>query len=138
MATVPQAGAIAFRMKDRAPQILLVRAKKNPEHWIFPKGHIEDGETAATSAERELEEEAAITGELIDFIGDLSFQSGSDLVTVAYFLFKFLAEIKRTEDRESRWCSYEETLSLLSHPEAARLLKQAYPLMTLDARVGNE
>ena len=52
---VPQAGAIAFRIVDEAPQIMLVRAKKTPEHWIFPKGHIEAGETAEIAAARELE-----------------------------------------------------------------------------------
>jgi 8-oxo-dGTP pyrophosphatase MutT (NUDIX family) len=58
-----QAGAVVFKIVDGAPQIMLVRAKKTPEHWIFPKGHVEAGETAEIAAARELEEEAGIRGE---------------------------------------------------------------------------
>ena len=60
---VPQAGAIAFKIVDDSPLILLVRAKKTPDDWIFPKGHIELGETAEETAARELAEEAGVRAE---------------------------------------------------------------------------
>jgi bis(5'-nucleosidyl)-tetraphosphatase len=129
---VAQAGAIAFKIVDGAPFVLLVRAKKNPEHWIFPKGHIDEGETAEIAAGRELEEEAAISAELVAPAGALEFQSGKELVHVEYFLFRFRAEVERTEDREVRWCTYEEALELLSHPDAAALLRKARPQMKND------
>lgn len=129
MTIVAQAGAIAFRIVNGSPLVLLVRARKNPEHWIFPKGHIDEGETPAEAAARELEEEAAIKGELIAFIGSLEFQSGDEPVHVEYFLFRFLAEVGRTEERETRWCTYQEALTLLPHPDAAELLKKALPLI---------
>ena len=129
---VAQAGAIAFKIVEGAPSLLLVRARKNPEHWIFPKGHIDEGETAEIAASRELEEEAAISAELVAPVGALEFQSGEELVHVEYFLFRFTADIERTEDREVRWCTYEETLELLSHPDAAALLRKAHPLIKND------
>ena len=46
-AAVPQAGGIAFRGSGRDLSILLVTSKKQPGFWIFPKGHVEPGETAA-------------------------------------------------------------------------------------------
>jgi 8-oxo-dGTP pyrophosphatase MutT (NUDIX family) len=124
---VAQAGAIAFKIIDGLPFVLLVRAKKNPEHWIFPKGHIDEGETAEIAAGRELEEEAAISADLVAPAGALEFQSGNELVHVEYFLFRFRAEAERTEDREVRWCTYEEALELLSHPDAAALLRKTRP-----------
>lgn len=127
--TVAQAGAIAFKIVDGSPYVLLVRAKKNPEHWIFPKGHIDPGETAEVAARRELEEEAAIKGELVAFVGSLEFQSGDERVHVDYFAYRFLADVERTEEREVRWCTYEEALELLSHADAAALLRKARPLM---------
>jgi len=54
MARVIQAGAITMRGK----KVLIVRAKKNPLDWIFPKGHVERGESLAETACRELAEEA--------------------------------------------------------------------------------
>jgi len=42
-----------FRRRGDEMSILLVRAKKNPSIWIFPKGHIENGETPQETALRE-------------------------------------------------------------------------------------
>ena len=129
MSRIAQAGAIAFKIVNDSPLILLVRARKNPQDWIFPKGHVESGETADAAAARELEEEAGIRGERLGLIGSLDFQSGDEMVSVAYYLFRFVAEIARTEARERRWCEYDEALALLSFPDSAELLKKAYPMI---------
>ena len=80
---VPQAGAVAFKIVDDSPLILLVRAKKTPDDWIFPKGHIEIGETAEETAARELAEEAGVRGEPVGLIGPVEFRSGDEDVRVA-------------------------------------------------------
>lgn len=129
MSRIAQAGVIAFKIIDDSPLILLVRARKNPQEWIFPKGHIENGETAEAAAARELEEEAGIRGELLGLIGSLDFQSGDEMVSVAYYLFRFVGEVTRMEDREKRWCKFDEALSLLSFPDSAELLKKALPMI---------
>lgn len=129
MSGIAQAGAIAFKIVNDSPLILLVRARKNPQAWIFPKGHIESGETAEAAAARELEEEAGIRGELLGLIGSLEFQSGDEMVSVAYYLFRFVAEVARTEERETRWCDYDEALALLSFRDSAELLKKALPII---------
>jgi len=130
---VLQAGAIAFRIVAEAPQIMLVRAKKTPEHWIFPKGHIEAGETAEIAAARELEEEAGVRGELVGPVGSLEFRFREKDVSVEYYLFAFVSEVPRKEKRECRWCSYDETLTLLSHADAVELLKKA--LLMIETRM---
>jgi bis(5'-nucleosidyl)-tetraphosphatase len=129
LATIAQAGAIAFKIANESRLILLVRAKKNPQDWIFPKGHIEDGETAEVAAARELEEEAAIRGELLGLVGSLRFQFGDEMVSVAYYLFRFTAEVTQTEERDRRWCDYDEALRLLSFRDSADLLKKAFPMI---------
>jgi len=121
----PQAAAIPFKIADNAVHILLVRAKKTPNEWIFPKGHIEKGETAEAAAVRELEEEAGVRGEPLGLIGSLEFKSGDEMVDCAFYLIKFVSEAPRQEDREIRWCEYEEALNLLSHRDAAALLEKA-------------
>lgn len=134
MSRIAQAGAIAFKIVDESPLILLVRARKNPQEWIFPKGHIESGETAEAAAARELEEEAGIRGELLGLIGSLDFQSGEEMVSVVYYLFRFVAEVGRTEERETRWCKFDEALKLLSFRDSAELLKKALPMIESHSR----
>ena len=122
---VAQAGAIAFKIVDDSLLILIVRAKKTPDDWIFPKGHIEPGETPAFSAERELAEEAGVRGKLFAPVGELLFRSGHKEVHVVYYLFEFVNEVPREENREIKWCEYDEALKLLSHEGAVDLLKDA-------------
>jgi len=124
---VPQAGAIAFKIVDDSPLILLVRAKKTPDDWIFPKGHIELGETVEETAARELAEEAGVRAEPVGLVGTVEFRSGDEDVQVSYCLLIFVSEVPREEKRERRWCSYEEALKLLSHDNAVDLLRKALP-----------
>jgi 8-oxo-dGTP pyrophosphatase MutT (NUDIX family) len=126
---VVEAGAIAYKIAGAEPSILLVRAKKNPGEWIFPKGHIEQEETAERAAARELQEEAGVIGERIAYVGALEFRSGTEDVRVEYYLFKHLADVAASEERETRWCRYDEALRLLSFKDAAELLTRAFPII---------
>ena len=110
--------------------MLLVRAKKDPSVWIFPKGHIEDGESTQTTALRELREEAAVEGTIVRGLGTLQFESGVEMVRVEYFLVRYLRDVPPAESRERRWCSYDEALELLRFPSARELLQSARPWMT--------
>jgi 8-oxo-dGTP pyrophosphatase MutT (NUDIX family) len=98
---VPQAGGIAFRASGRDLSILLVTSKKQQGFWIFPKGHIEPGETAAQAGVRETEEEAGVTGELLGPVG------------------------APLDGRTIAWLPYEEALQRLSFDDTGRLLREA-------------
>lgn len=52
---VPGAGGVVF---DRAGRVLVIGSRDGV--WLFPKGHLEDGETAQDAALREVEEEAGV------------------------------------------------------------------------------
>ena len=80
---VPQAGGIAFRGSGRDLSILLVTSKKQAGFWIFPKGHIERGETAAEAGVRETEEEAGVTGDLLGPVGAPLVTTGRASVTAS-------------------------------------------------------
>ena len=41
---VLQGGAIVFREEGDRLSVLLVRSKKDPAIWVFPKGHVDPGE----------------------------------------------------------------------------------------------
>jgi 8-oxo-dGTP pyrophosphatase MutT (NUDIX family) len=130
LAEVPESGAIIARILEGDPQILLVTAKQNPAYWIFPKGHIEPGESAGEAALREAREEAGIIGSLLGCIGSLNFEVDHRPFRVDYFLVKFLSQGTSWEDRRQRWCAFDDAMKLLSFEDARGLLeKSAWPMI---------
>jgi len=125
MDAVQQAGAIAIRTRDGAVEALVVRSKKDPSAWIFPKGHIDPGESAAEAAIRELQEEAGVDGEVIKEIGMLAFQSGREFVEVTYYLTRFIRTVPPSEDRDADWLPIAEARQRLSFETARQLLDTA-------------
>lgn len=122
---IQQAGAVAYRRLPSGPVFLLVTSRRDPSKWIFPKGHIERGEDAATAAIRELAEEAGTTGRVVAPLGTLAFQSGSEGVDVLYFLVEALDEGAGQEGRQLRWLPLRDAAGLISHDDARALLDAA-------------
>jgi 8-oxo-dGTP pyrophosphatase MutT (NUDIX family) len=122
-APVPQAGGIVVRRDGDRLLVLLVRAKSDPTIWIFPKGHVEAGETEAETALRETREEAGITGRLIEPVGEpVEFHNGRNLVRVQYFLIQPTSESPETDGREKRWFPFDEAVEAVNFPEDRHLL----------------
>jgi 8-oxo-dGTP pyrophosphatase MutT (NUDIX family) len=124
---VPQAGGIVFRRERDGVSILLVRAKKDPSVWIFPKGHIEKGETPEETAVRETREEAGVKGDVVGArVGDpIEFHNGKDLVRVEYFLIEARSESGETDGRKKRWFRIDDAIAAVSFESAQRLLREA-------------
>ena len=123
---VPQAGGIAFRGSGRDLAILLVTSKKQAGYWIFPKGHIEPGETAAQAGVRETMEEAGVGGELLGPVGaPLVFDWGGRRYNVQYFLIHATSEAPASDGRAIAWLSYEDALKRLSFEDTRQLLREA-------------
>lgn len=126
---VRQAGAIAVRIAERNPEVLVVQARKDPRHWIFPKGHIERDETPEAAATRELLEETGVEGRVLGYAGTLRFDSGGEDVRVDYYLVRALREGPSGEGRRLRWCTRDEARDLLTFQDARRLLENAWPMV---------
>jgi len=127
---VEEAGGIVFRGDGRGISILLVTAKKEAGHWIFPKGHIEPGESPEVAALRETSEEAGVEGELVAPAGEpLEFTWGGTRYRVRYFLIRAGSETPRTDGRTKEWLPFEEALARLSFDDTRRLLRDARPAM---------
>jgi 8-oxo-dGTP pyrophosphatase MutT (NUDIX family) len=125
VARVNQAGAVAVRGRGSKAKVLLVAAKKSPGQWIFPKGHIEPGETPEEAAVRELREEAGVEGRIVKRLGESSFRSGKEDVTVAYFLVRFVKTVPPSERRKAEWHSFRDAWRLLTFDDARSLLDEA-------------
>ncbi len=128
MPPIRQAGAITVRDTANGPKVLLVRAKRDPRQWIFPKGHQEKGETLAETAIRELKEEGGVVGEAMKPVGVSTFRSGDENVEVTYFLVRDTGR-RKTAEREVAWRSFAAAKKLVSFEDARRLLDKAQQML---------
>ena len=110
--------------------VLIVSSKKEPGHWIFPKGHVERGETAAEAALRETEEEAGVGGVVLGPAGALEFDWNGKRYHVEYFLIRATSETSRTDGRTKVWLPFADALARLTYADTRRLLREAHPRMT--------
>jgi 8-oxo-dGTP pyrophosphatase MutT (NUDIX family) len=127
---IRQAGSIVIRTDGSEPQVLLVTAKRNPRNWIFPKGHIEKGESSEAAALRETKEEAGVVGDVIGPAGVLEYGFLGAKARVEYFLLEFKREAGPPEDgRRRTWCALDDAISRLSYKNTRRLLRKAWKQM---------
>lgn len=123
------AGIVPVRLTPQGWRLLVLRAYRN---WDFPKGRVEAGEDAITTAKRETAEETDLTdlefafGE--EFRDTLPYAGGK---IARYFIaattqenvtLSISAELGRPEHDEWRWVSFEEAEELLP-PRLALILE---------------
>jgi 8-oxo-dGTP pyrophosphatase MutT (NUDIX family) len=127
MAKFEQAGAIVVRAGKTEPRILLVTARRNPGNWIFPKGHVEAGESRKAAAVREAREEAGVKGKVIGRAGSMQFDFGGHTYHVQYFVVWTTDLGSEQEGRRLRWLRYKPALRKLTYDETRALLRKAWP-----------
>jgi 8-oxo-dGTP pyrophosphatase MutT (NUDIX family) len=125
--TIEQAGAIIAGLRRGAPAALLVTSRRNPDHWIFPKGHVEPGESLEQAALREAAEEAGIHGTLVGPAGVLSFADRERTIRVHYFVVVTNDAGTPEFGRRLRWFALEEALRHLAFDNSKALLKKVWP-----------
>lgn len=134
MPLIRQAGSIVVRLDAREPQVLLVTARRNPRNWIFPKGHIEKGESPEAAALRETREEAGVSASLIGPAGILEYGFLGAKARVEYFLVLFTREAGPPEDGRQRiWCGLDDALDRLSYKNTRKLLRKAWKQLSTSA-----
>ncbi len=68
MKKVESAGGVVFYKNS----VLLL--KKRNGYWVLPKGHVELGETENEAALREVEEEAGVVAEILEYIDYIEYE----------------------------------------------------------------
>jgi 8-oxo-dGTP pyrophosphatase MutT (NUDIX family) len=134
---IKQSGAIVVRLDAAEPKVLLVTSKRNPRSWIFPKGHVEPGETAEAGALREAREEGGVIGKAICPAGVVEHRFLFVRRRIDYFLAELISEAGPPEKGRKRiWCEFDEALERLSLKEMRKLLRSAW--RELPRREGGE
>jgi 8-oxo-dGTP pyrophosphatase MutT (NUDIX family) len=116
------AGGLVVR-RFRGRPFLAVVLVKNGAVRALPKGHIEQGESAADAARREVFEEAGLTGEVIEKLGDVKYwyQRGGQRVfkVVSFFLLGYRSGSVRDYQREevdgAEWIPLDDAPRLLAY-----------------------
>ena len=122
---VRQGGAVAVRLGEK-PRYLLVRARLHPEHWLFPKGHVDGDETLEQTAVRELAEEAGVAGRVLAPLGSSGYAFEGKRIEVHYFLVEATGRAGAGEpDRDPTWLSYDAASKRMVFFDLHRILEAA-------------
>ena len=119
----PQAGAIPYVVQDGVVTFLVVTSRRTGR-WVFPKGGLMTGLTAAQSAAQEALEEAGVEGEVaaeaIGGYSDKKLRAGRFLDTsVAMFPLRVTRQLdawKEMRQRRRHWATLPELRRLLTTP----------------------
>jgi 8-oxo-dGTP pyrophosphatase MutT (NUDIX family) len=120
---VQQAGGIVWRLAEAGPEVLVVSAKEDRSHWIFPKGDVEAGESPAEAAEREVREEAGVDSRVVSPAGDLEFAHRGRHFRVTYFLLELTRGVGEGDGRAVTWRTIDDALEALTFEGTRRLLR---------------
>ncbi len=127
------AGFVLYRLVDSFPMFLVLKHRE--QHWDFPKGHIEPGETEIVAALRELTEETGITDieydDVFRYQVEYYFKREGNLIKkrVVYFLGRAKEDATARvspEHTQARWFSYDVLLNFLRFKEQRDLIVAAY------------
>jgi 8-oxo-dGTP pyrophosphatase MutT (NUDIX family) len=125
---VHQGGALAYVVVEGEPRFLLITSRRRPDAWIFPKGHIEDDESAEICAQRELLEEAGVSGTVVTALGsviaDLTTATGAS-AEVHYFLVLEEQRGAAQEGRRREWLPYSRARARLAYDGTRQVLDAA-------------
>ena len=128
------AGAVVFRLtRGGPPRYLLVEANGNRDRWVFPKGHIEDGETAVDTALRELTEEAGVRARAIRKLRRVAQKQEGRRISITYFLMAYAGRGRPLDKRRTRWLGLDEAMQALDLEKNRRVLRSADRLVTRSA-----
>ncbi len=131
MAKEKSCGAVIF---ISSPDVKYLLLQYTEEHWDYPKGHMEQGETEEATALRELKEETGIyhVSLIPGFKENIRYFYTKNKEKISKEVVFFLMESHTTnvllsnEHIGFEWLPYEEALERLTFKNAKDVLKKAH------------
>lgn len=127
----PTAGGVIFRRNPKSKDIEILLIQDAKDRWTIPKGHIEEGETAKETAEREIREETGLQEmKVLNWLGKINFRyrraSSLVLMTTEIFLVKGLGKTDDLKPEEwmngIKWFSAAEALDKIEYEDIGKII----------------
>jgi 8-oxo-dGTP pyrophosphatase MutT (NUDIX family) len=121
------AGGVLVRVVRGRPMLAAIRPQGKPAGvWALPKGNLDEGESPAETAVREVWEETGVHGRLVEKLGDVKYVytwAGERVFkVVSFYLLRAgrgrigeIEEPMRVEVAEARWLPLDEAPALLAY-----------------------
>jgi 8-oxo-dGTP pyrophosphatase MutT (NUDIX family) len=135
------AGGVLVRTIRGRTMLAAIRPRGKDRVWALPKGHIDEGESAAEAAVREVREETGVEGTFVEKLGDIRYvytanwdeRKGERIFkVVSFFLLRAgrgrideIDEEMRIEVAEARWLPLDEAPQLLSYSGERKMAAKA-------------
>jgi 8-oxo-dGTP pyrophosphatase MutT (NUDIX family) len=130
-------GVLVRRLNGRWMLAAIRPRRQGPAVWALPKGHIDEGEAAETTALREVEEETGARGRSLGKLGDVRYwfnwEGQRVFKVVSFFLVRYesgrlgdLPPAFRHEVAEVRWLPLEEAPRLLAYGGERDMARKAW------------
>lgn len=127
----PTAGGIVFRRNKKSGQIDILLIQDAKDRWTIPKGHIEEGETAKETAEREIREEAGLEEmRVMGWLGKIHFryrrQQSLVLMTTQIYLVQGQGDTANLTKEEWMngigWFPFNKALDMIEYEDIGKLM----------------
>lgn len=126
----PTSGGIVYRLNPKKEvEILLIQDAK--DRWTIPKGHIEEGETAKQTAEREVREETGLKKvNVMNWLGKINFryrrQQSLVLMTTEIFLVEAQGDTDSIKPEDwmngIKWFPATEALDKIEYEDIEKII----------------
>ncbi len=126
----PTSGGMVFRRNKKGEvEILLIQDAK--DRWTIPKGHIEEGETAKETAEREIQEETGLQEmNVLNWLGKINFRyrraNSLVLMTTEIFLVHAKGDTDKLKPEDwmngIKWFSANEALDKIEYEDIGKII----------------
>ncbi len=125
------AGGVVWRRSKKTKEIEILFIQDAKNRWTIPKGHIEPGETARQTAEREIMEETGLKKvKVMGWLGKINFRyrrfNSLILMTTHIYLVEALGDTDDITKEDImngiKWMSSNKALDLIEYEDIGKII----------------